>query len=172
MMQSHDGHVSTWLHYFYPLDSPLILALSGEPPVISALESHQHVSGYRQSGLPRWVYTLLCPLCKWDTRSCLCAWGWFNSQIPMPSRCLTRSVFNVDSSTGQFIILSDQLIYVLCAAQHTWMSCRASNVMWKHTTANKYCFPLDHTCYGNWWIFRWLDYLPRLRSLHLGCYTY
>ena len=52
------------------------------------------------------------------------------------------------------------------------MSCRASNVMWKHTTANKYCFPLDHTCYGNWWIFRWLDYLPRLRSLHLGCYTY
>ena len=66
-----------------------------------------------------WVCTLLCPLCKWDTRSCLCAWGWFNSQIPMPSRCLTRSVFNVDSSTGQFIILSDQLIYVLCAAQHT-----------------------------------------------------
>lgn len=27
MMQSHDGHVSTWLHYFYPLDSPLIAAL-------------------------------------------------------------------------------------------------------------------------------------------------
>ena len=118
MMQSHDGHVSTELHYFYPLDSPLILALSGEPPVISALESHQHVSGYRQSGLPRWVYTLLCPLCKWDTRSCLCAWGWFNSQIPMPSRCLTRSVFNVDSSTGQFIILSDQLIYFMCSPTH------------------------------------------------------
>ena len=46
-----------------------------------------HVSGYRQSGLPRWVCTLLCPLCKWDTRSCLCAWGWFNSQIPMPNWC-------------------------------------------------------------------------------------
>ena len=58
MMQSHDEHVSTWLH-FYPLDSPLILALSGEPPVISALESHQHVSGYRQSGLPRFRFCAL-----------------------------------------------------------------------------------------------------------------
>ena len=118
MMQSYDEHVSTWLHCFNPLDSPLILDPFGELPVVSALESHQHVSGYRQSGLPRWVYTLLCPLCKWDTRSCLCAWGWFNSQIPMPSRCLTRSVFNVDSSTGQFIILSDQLIYFMCSPTH------------------------------------------------------
>ena len=121
MMQSHDGHVSTELHYFYPLDSPLILALSGEPPVISALESHQHVSGYRQSGLPRWVCTLLCPLCKCVSGThavYACAWGWFNSQIPMSSRCLTRSVFNVDSSTGQFIILSDQLIHFMCSPTH------------------------------------------------------
>ena len=36
----------------------------------------------------------------------------------MPSRCLTRSVFNVDSSTGQFIILSDQLILFMCIPTH------------------------------------------------------
>ena len=131
MMQSHDEHVSTWLHYVYPFGYLQLLLLDNQQPSlstmpfalfrglrVSALESHQHVSGYRQSGLPRWVYTLLCPLCKWDTRSCLCAWGWFNSQIPMPSRCLTRSVFNVDSSTGQFIILSDQLIHFMCSPTH------------------------------------------------------
>ena len=130
MMQSHDGHVSTWLHHFYPLDSPLILALSGEPPVISALESHQHVSGYRQSGLPRWVYTLLCPLCKWDTRSLRLRLGLVlpdtNAKLVLTHQCcfrLARRLFNVDfstvdSSTGQFIILSDQLIHFMCSPTH------------------------------------------------------
>ena len=140
MMQSHDGHVSTWLHYFYPFGYLQLLLLDNQQPSLSTMPfalfrglrvsadddcrftrfrtlARLGISAIRLAEI--WVCTLLCPLCKWDTRSCLCAWGWFNSQIPMPSRCLTRSVFNVDSSTGQFIILSDQLIYVLCAAQHT-----------------------------------------------------
>ena len=134
MMQSHDEHVSTWLHCFNPLDSPLILDPFGELPVVSALESHQHVSGYRQSGLPRWVCTLLCPLCKWDTRSLRLRLGLvLLPDIPISSRCLTRRLFNVDSSTGQFIILSDQLIHFVCSPTHL-------NAVSGFQNANKYGF--------------------------------
>lgn len=138
-MQSHDEHVSTWLHCFNPLDSPLILDPFGELPVVSALESHQHVSGYRQSGLPRWVCTLLCPLCKWDTRSLRLRLGLvLLPDIPISSRCLTRRLFNVDfstvdSSTGQFIILSDQLIHFMCSPTHL-------NAVSGFQNANKYGF--------------------------------
>lgn len=134
MMQSYDEHVSTELHCFNPLDSPLILDPFGELPVVSALESHQHVSGYRQSGLPRWVCTLLCPLCKWDTRSLRLRLGLvLLPDIPISSRCLTRRLFNVDSSTGQFIILSDQLIHFVCSPTHL-------NAVSGFQNANKYGF--------------------------------
>ena len=117
-----------------PLDSPLILDPFGELPVVSALESHQHVSGYRQSGLPRWVCTLLCPLCKWDTRSLRLRLGLvLLPDIPISSRCLTRRLFNVDSSTGQFIILSDQLIHFVCSPTHL-------NAVSGFQNANKYGF--------------------------------
>ena len=43
-------------------------------------------------------------------------------------------------------------------------------LVWKHTNANTYGFPFSsiRVTGTDWWIFRRLDYLPRLRPLHLG----
>lgn len=37
MMQSHDGHVSTWLHYFYPFGYLQLLLLDNQQPPLSTM---------------------------------------------------------------------------------------------------------------------------------------
>ena len=65
---------------------------------------------------------LPCLPLKEDTRGFLHAWGCltprYRSLGPSQVTAWFRSLFNVDSSTGQFIILSDQLIYFMSSPIH------------------------------------------------------
>lgn len=69
MMQSHDEHVSTRLHCFNPLDSPLALALSERAPRHFRTGVAPARFGISTIRLAETGLHPLGPLCKWDTRS-------------------------------------------------------------------------------------------------------